>query len=175
MGRQIQRNPTGACRAGAPDLSVTSRLAGQADRPAVREKVVAYITHGGKLLVFTHPHHSEAGFQVPAGTVEAGETIRSAVLREAREETGLGAPVLNASLGSCQRTSPRPCVPGRWRFHFYHLPLEADAPRRWRHFELHPSDGSTEPIEFELFWVEFSDGVPALVDPQGSFLHKLRL
>jgi 8-oxo-dGTP pyrophosphatase MutT (NUDIX family) len=41
---------------------------------------------GDELLVFQHPH---AGIQIPAGTIEPGETPEVAVLREAAEETGL--------------------------------------------------------------------------------------
>jgi 8-oxo-dGTP pyrophosphatase MutT (NUDIX family) len=54
------------------------------------EKVTAFITRQAgeakELLVFQHP---SAGVQVPAGTVEAGEDIEQAVLRETFEETGL--------------------------------------------------------------------------------------
>jgi len=54
------------------------------------EKVAAFVTRQDKetfeLLVFRHPN---AGIQVPAGTVEIGETPRMAVLRETTEETGL--------------------------------------------------------------------------------------
>lgn len=39
-----------------------------------------------ELLVFTHP---TAGIQIPAGTVEEGEDIETAVKREIHEETGL--------------------------------------------------------------------------------------
>lgn len=59
--------------------------------PAYKDKVLAYITHGNRLLVFRHPHAPEAGIQVPAGTVEEGEDPGTAVLREAAEETGLDA------------------------------------------------------------------------------------
>ena len=54
------------------------------------QKVTAFITRekdGVKeLLVFKHP---TAGIQIPAGTVEEGEDIETAVKREAYEETGL--------------------------------------------------------------------------------------
>lgn len=54
------------------------------------EKVTAFITrpgqNGRELLVFQHPN---AGIQLPAGTVEPGEDVETAVLREAFEETGL--------------------------------------------------------------------------------------
>ena len=52
------------------------------------EKVVAYITKGTSMFVFRHVH-SNAGIQVPAGTLELDETTEDGVLREAKEETGL--------------------------------------------------------------------------------------
>ncbi len=62
----------------------------KANMEAALGKVTAFITrateNGRELLVFLHP---TAGLQVPAGTVEAGETPEAAVLRETAEETGL--------------------------------------------------------------------------------------
>lgn len=56
----------------------------------VIQKVTAFIVRerGGvkELLVFKHP---TAGIQIPAGTVEKGEDIETAVKRETYEETGL--------------------------------------------------------------------------------------
>jgi 8-oxo-dGTP pyrophosphatase MutT (NUDIX family) len=53
-------------------------------------KVTAFIVRHShahrELLVLAHP---TAGIQVPAGTVEEGETFEDAVLREIHEETGL--------------------------------------------------------------------------------------
>lgn len=54
------------------------------------EKVTALITRrsadGPELLLFEHPY---AGIQIPAGTVDPGETPLQAARREAAEETGL--------------------------------------------------------------------------------------
>ncbi|MCC6615744.1 MAG: NUDIX domain-containing protein [Anaerolineae bacterium] len=65
------------------------------------QKVTAFVTRGlpepHELLIIRHP---EAGLQLPAGTVEASETTREAVLREAREETGLKQLGIIALLGS---------------------------------------------------------------------------
>ena len=65
------------------------------------QKVTALITRADtngspELLAFRHP---TAGVQLPAGTVEAGEDLAQAVLRETAEETGLTAVRLIRSLG----------------------------------------------------------------------------
>jgi len=60
------------------------------DAPLTLYKVTAFATrkNGSELLVF---HHPTAGVQVPAGTVETGETLEEALVRELFEETGLHA------------------------------------------------------------------------------------
>ena len=64
------------------------------------KKVTAYVTrerNGVKeLLVFKHP---SAGVQIPAGTVEDGESLETAVKREIYEETGLKLVKIEKSLG----------------------------------------------------------------------------
>ena len=62
-----------------------------------RNRVHAYITHENRLLVFEHVN-SDAGIQVPAGTVEADEAPELAVMREASEETGLTDLTLQSKL-----------------------------------------------------------------------------
>ncbi len=63
-------------------------------------KVTAFITRstprGDELLLFEHPY---AGIQIPAGTMEPGETPEQAALREAREETGLTGLTVSRLLG----------------------------------------------------------------------------
>ena len=137
----------------------------------LKHKVFAYITHGNRLLVFDHPHHPEAGTQVPAGTRGERERPDEAVLREAKEETGLLELVLNGFLGEVDHP-----VPERNQLHrrrFYHLICASDAPDRWQHWERHPSDGTTVPILFELYWVDLSDGVPELAPGHDAMLERL--
>jgi hypothetical protein len=40
----------------------------------MKNKVIAYITQGKRLLVFRHTQAPEAGIQVPGGTIEEPET-----------------------------------------------------------------------------------------------------
>jgi 8-oxo-dGTP pyrophosphatase MutT (NUDIX family) len=65
------------------------------------EKVTAFVVRwspaGYDLLLFDHPN---AGVQIPAGTVESDETPAQAVVREAREETGLPSLRIEQYLGA---------------------------------------------------------------------------
>lgn len=71
------------------------------------EKVTAFVTRpsekGDELLLFQHPN---AGVQIPAGTVEEGETTEAAVLREAAEETGLAPLTIQRALGCAEQRLP---------------------------------------------------------------------
>lgn len=64
------------------------------------EKVTAFVTRrvNGRreLLLFQHP---SAGIQIPAGTVEPGETPEAAAVRETQEETGLHTVAIDQYLG----------------------------------------------------------------------------
>ena len=66
----------------------------------VVQKVTAFIVRERddvkELLVFKHP---TAGVQIPAGTVEAGEDVETAVKREVYEETGLQFVEIESYLG----------------------------------------------------------------------------
>jgi 8-oxo-dGTP pyrophosphatase MutT (NUDIX family) len=139
----------------------------------VIEKVVAYATQGDMLLVFTHPAHPDAGIQVPAGTIEHGESPDEAVLREFREETGLSDPEIRSYLG----TKDYDMSPfGRseiHRRHFYHIALLEATPSGWTHYET--SGGLTAPIEFRFFWAQLPDRVPRLIAGQGDLLGNLNL
>jgi len=139
--------------------------------PVVVDKVFAYITHRGQLLVFRHRDFPEAGIQVPSGTIEPGEDPEDAVLREAFEETGLSGLRLEAFLGETAFAAPEIEEINRRRF--YHLTCANKPPARWQHSELSPSDGSPGPIVFEFFWAALPDGVPPLAYEHDRMLPQL--
>jgi len=137
------------------------------------EKVYAYITLAGQLLVFRHVDFPDAGIQVPGGTVERGETPVEAVLREAGEETGLQDLVVKTYLGGdeYQDRSTTPCK--MLRRYFYHLTCPKDAPEIWQHQEDHPSDGSPGPIRFEYYWLTLDEADGELDPYFNAMLDKL--
>jgi 8-oxo-dGTP pyrophosphatase MutT (NUDIX family) len=124
------------------------------------QKVTAFITRPGSagldLLLFRHP---EAGIQIPAGTVEEGEALQSAVLREAAEETGLHGLRVVAYVGSIQITLPED--ERRIHRHFFHLACDGSTLERWDQ----DADGHT----FNCFWAPMHN-LPEIVSPQDEWL-----
>ena len=140
----------------------------------MKRKVAAYITHGRRLLLFRHPLSPEAGIQVPAGSVEAGEAWETAVMREAQEETGLR----QLRLGRFLKEAPFDhSVYGRddvMLYRFYHLICEEPSPPPyWRHWEEHASEGEEDRIPFDFFWVTLPHELPHLGGGQAAAIGEL--
>lgn len=70
-----------------------------------KKKVIAYILRekGGVTEILLHQHKDfpEAGFQVPAGTIEKNESEVEALLRETFEESGLSEFKEIKKIGEC--------------------------------------------------------------------------
>jgi 8-oxo-dGTP pyrophosphatase MutT (NUDIX family) len=113
-------------------------------------KALSYITRGESLLVFRQLDFPEQGVQVPGGSVEAGEELEAAALREAHEETGLSELVVQSYLGSVEYELKVDSGPPHLR-HFFHLAHAGAAPQRWQHTEHTPSTGGP-PVRLELWW-----------------------
>lgn len=157
-----------------PDLDVGCARAMEVIRvPLVKQKVIAYITHKDRLLVFRHPDAPDAGVQVPAGTLRAGEPPDEGVMREALEETGLPALTLVRVLGEYVWDLASLGRDERHHRYVYHLRCEGEPPFTWRHEERDPSDGSVAPIVFEFSWARLPDEIPLLSGDQGRFLPQL--
>ena len=82
--------PRADARQGAPVEKVTAFVLGQ--REGVEELLLLY--------------HLHAGIQLPAGTVEVGESAMVAALREAHEETGLQSLVWGGLVGEEREELP---------------------------------------------------------------------
>jgi 8-oxo-dGTP diphosphatase len=136
-------------------------------------KVLAYITQGDSLLVFKHADSPEAGIQVPAGTVEPGELVEDAVIREAREETGLTNLAIVRFLGYCKHDLARYGLERVDHRYYFHLVCQQECPATWRHYETQPSEGDQPSIAFDFYWVDVPVGVPELAAEQGQMLDRL--
>ncbi|HEX9494389.1 MAG TPA: NUDIX domain-containing protein [Candidatus Limnocylindria bacterium] len=76
-------------------------------------KVLCYVVRDGRLLVFDHRDHPDAGVQVPAGTLHDGEDPAAGAVRETEEETGHRVPDRREARGVFHLTAP-PGLPGSW-------------------------------------------------------------
>lgn len=143
----------------------------------IREKVYAYIVHPfcnrDHLLVFRHLDFPEAGIQVPGGTVEPGEPLQAAAMREAFEETGLNGLHLVDKLGMVRFDMQPYGLDEVHHRYYFHLSLASDPETTWIAHEETPSDGSEGPIAFRFFWVPL-DQVPALSGGLDEMLQSLR-
>ena len=122
------------------------------------DRVVAYIIRDRdgrrELLVFDHRDHADAGTQVPAGRLEAGEDLEAGLARELHEEAGLDDARIVRRLGEFDGETLGHGV--GYRNHVYEL--EAPTAREvWEHEVLGNGDDAGlvfvyrwEPITLEL-------------------------
>ncbi|MFE6766675.1 NUDIX domain-containing protein [Streptomyces sp. NPDC057689] len=99
-----------------------------------RIRVAAYVVRHRtvpELLVFDHVGMPEAGTQVPAGGVEAGEALDDAVLREVAEESGLLSARLVRQI--VVEDKPHPDTGQPRLTSFFYLQASDDTPDAWIH------------------------------------------
>ncbi|EOO26990.1 phosphohydrolase (MutT/nudix family protein) [Bacillus cereus BAG1X2-3] len=136
------------------------------------KKVYAYITREKEgvmqLLVFKHRDIHEAGIQVPGGTVDEGETLEAAILREVQEESGLRHLCIERFLADYiihvkekQEYEKR---------HFFHVTLLTDVKDTWEH--IVSAGEKDQGLAFSYEWVNIAK-CPELAGKQGEFLHLL--
>ncbi len=95
-------------------------------------KVACYVVDEGHLLVFTHDGvpMTVTGVQIPAGSIEPGESSENAAVREIIEETGRHGQVVRG-LGM-QRYDVRPARDEMAVRHYFRMRFTAaDVTERW--------------------------------------------
>ena len=134
-----------------------------------REKVVCYAVHKERLLVFRHLDEpwDESGLQVPAGSIEPGESPEAAALREATEETGLAGLHVVRKVGETEYDM-RPYRPETHHRHVFLMSVMGEPPSRWVSGESDPDDG-TGTKRFECYWIPLTQG-HTLSAGQGALL-----
>jgi 8-oxo-dGTP diphosphatase len=138
----------------------------------IKRKAFAYITHGYRLLIFSHPLAPDAGIQVPAGTIRDGERPEDAAMREAAEETGRNDLALVRFLGEHVRDMADCGYDEIHHRFFYHLRCTGAPPERWWNCEPDPADGGELPL-FEFFGALLSHRIPDLIEDHGALLPAL--
>ncbi len=138
-----------------------------------KQKVQCYITrehHGSsQVLVFEHVDHPTAGIQVPAGSIEPGETPEEAALREAWEETGVGELRVQLCLGTfhwwyAERGEDQ-------ERHVFHLTTSQPLPERWQHTVS--AGAGDKGLRFVLYWLDLANAAQVLSGNQGDYLEHL--
>lgn len=135
-------------------------------------KVLAYVVRDGHLLVFRHRDHPDAGLQVPAGTLEPGETPDQGAIRETEEETGRTGFTLVRKLGVTEHEF-RETFDGRDRHelherHVFLLAPPPGLPGRWSHV----AEVGSGDFWFEFFWLPFGPAL-RLAGDQHVLLHAI--
>jgi 8-oxo-dGTP pyrophosphatase MutT (NUDIX family) len=122
--------------------------------PIELRKVIAYVTRQRdgqtQLLVFTHRGIPEAGVQVPAGTVEDGEDVAAAVVRELEEESGLSGLAMRGPIDVYQWDTPS----GKYRMHrhVFHFTAADDIQDEWT-IEPRGEDEENQKLIFDFRWM----------------------
>lgn len=136
-----------------------------------KTKVISYIVRNIKgfpeILVFDHEdQYPEAGTQVVGGTVEAGEELLPALIREIEEESGLK---LNESdfkkIGeTTYQRKDRPEI----NYRHYFLCKTNELPETWEHTVQ--SEGEDNGMVFTFFWLSFDEAKLRLTGNFGELL-----
>ncbi len=137
-----------------------------------KKKVHAYVTRekegAMQLLVFKHRDIPEAGIQVPGGTVDEGETLEAAILREVQEESGLRHLCIERFLADyIIHVKEKKEYQKR---HFFHVTLLTDVKDSWEH--IVSAGEEDEGLVFCYEWIDIAK-YPELAGKQGEFLHLL--
>ncbi len=139
---------------------------------SLTRKVLAYVVHQGRLLVFRHRDFPEAGIQVPGGRLLRDEMPETAILREARKETGLENLHILRLVGEQVRLMTSENMSHIHHRYFFLLECAETPPETWFHAENDPPDGSPALAWLEFFWARLPNNIPPLSGGQDYCLNR---
>lgn len=133
------------------------------------EKVLAYIIRSRgtttEFLVHIHRDFPEAGIQVPAGTIDEGESPEQALLREIAEESGLAELEIVRKIGVFDYFAAHS---GQYhRRHVFELSPKDEIPEQWDHIVT--SGEADAGLIFRYFWMDVARA-GELAGSQGEYL-----
>jgi len=118
--------------------------------------IVRRLPGGYQILCFWHPL---GGKQIPKGTVEEGEEIDVAALRELKEESGIKGVKIKSKVGIINRyIGARPRENGPLEHHEWHVFLidaTEDLSETWQHEAVGSED--EQGLIFSYFWQNMPD------------------
>jgi len=131
-------------------MSVHGRNRGAFLDALLRRRVVGYVTRGSELLVFEH-----AGVtQLPAGRIDAHESLEDGLGREVEEETGVrGVRVVRELAGPEEHA--RLFGPGTHESHAFHAVTDAETPDAWEHHVT--GTGMDSSLVYPCRWVPLDE------------------
>jgi len=140
-----------------------------------KDKVIGYVirkkNNQTELLVFDHDKdYSEAGIQVPAGTVDKNENFEVALLREIYEEAGIAGLIVKNKID--QYSFCREIQFCHNRRHVYCLTSKNELPDRWTHQVT--GDGVDKNFTFHYYWVDLETAKTKLAGRLGDSIDHLK-
>ena len=133
----------------------------------LRKRVVGYVTRGRELLVFDHAGTT----QLPAGRIDAHESLEEGLVREVEEETGLAGVQVVGELADAAEFA-RLYGPGAHESHALHAVTDAETPNAWGHHVT--GTGMDAGIVYPCRWVPLDDAPPLWGKPD-PLVERLRM
>jgi 8-oxo-dGTP pyrophosphatase MutT (NUDIX family) len=133
----------------------------------LRKRVVAYVTRGRELLVFDH----EGTTHVPAGRIEAHESLEEGLAREVEEETGVTGIRIVRKLAGPEELAQLHGT-GANESHAFHAVTGAETPAVWEHAV--GGTGMDSQFVFRCRWVPLDDA-PLLWGKADPLLERVRM